>query len=48
MGLPSAPIVIDEYSPTLVPVPSTVVIVEAVQVGLVHAATFKSSVAPSK
>ena len=46
MGLPSAPIVIDEYRPTK-PALSTVVIVEAVQVGLVHAATFKSSAVPS-
>ena len=47
MGLPSAPIVIDEYSPTLLTLLSTVVIVEAVQAALVHAATFKSPALPS-
>ena len=40
MGLPLAPMVIDEYEPTL-PLLSMVVLVDVVQAGLLHAASLR-------
>ena len=41
MGLPLVPMAIEEYGPTS-PVLSMVVLVDVVQVGLLHAAIFRS------